>query len=239
MVKNADVLICDSREIEKYIAREYGKYDPRTTFIAYGAETQHSKLDDTDPSFLAWCEEKGVRPGEYYLVVGRFVPENNYKVMIKEFMKSDSAKSFVLVTGVEGNSFYEALRQSTHFDTDSRIRFVGTVYDKELLKKIREKAYGYFHGHEVGGTNPSLLESMGSTDLNLLLDVGFNREVGRDCALYWTKEEGSLAGLIQKADSMGAGDIETLGARAKQRIREHYSWDYIVDSYEAFFLSQP
>ena len=58
------------------------------------------------------------------------------------------------------------------------------MYDQELLKKIRENAYGYFHGHEVGGTNPSLLEALGSTDLNLLLDVGFNREVGRrQCSL--------------------------------------------------------
>lgn len=60
-----------------------------------------------------------------------------------------------------------------HFKSDKRIRFVGTVYDQELLKKIRENAYAYFHGHTVGGTNPSLIEALGSTDLNLLVDVGF------------------------------------------------------------------
>ena len=85
---------------------------------------------------------------------------------------------------------------------DKRIRFVGTVYDQELLKKIRENAYGYFHGHEVGGTNPSLLEALGSTDLNLLLDVSFNREVALDNALYWNKTDGNLANLIEKADLM-------------------------------------
>ncbi|ETJ25548.1 Glycosyltransferase, partial [human gut metagenome] len=68
---------------------------------------------------------------------------------------------------------YEELRQKTGFDKDERIKFVGTVYDQELLKKIRENAYGYLHGHEVGGTNPSLLEALATTDLNLLLDVGF------------------------------------------------------------------
>ena len=67
--------------------------------------------------------------------------------------------------------------------------------------KIRENAYGYFHGHEVGGTNPSLLEALGSTRLNLLLDVGFNREVAEDAAIYWNKEDGNLAGLIDCADS--------------------------------------
>ena len=72
------------------------------------------------------------------------------------------------------------LDNKLHFSKDKRIKFVGTVYDKELLKKIRENAYAYFHGHEVGGTNPSLLEALGATKLNLLLGVGFNREVAED-----------------------------------------------------------
>jgi len=59
--------------------------------------------------------------------------------------------------------------------------------------KIRENAYGYIHGHEVGGTNPSLLEALGSTELNMLLSVVFNREVAGDAVLYWDKKNGSLA----------------------------------------------
>ena len=70
---------------------------------------------------------------------------------------------------------------------DKRIKFVDTVYDKQLLKKIRENAYGYFHGHEVGGTNPSLLEALASTKINLLLNVEFNKEVAKDGALYWNR----------------------------------------------------
>ena len=89
--------------------------------------------------------------------------------MIEEYMKSNTKKDFVLITNVEQNKFYEDLRITTNFESDSRIKFVGTVYDQELLKKIRENAYGYIHGHEVGGTNPSLLEALASTKLNLLL----------------------------------------------------------------------
>ena len=110
------------------------------------------------------------------------------------------------------------------------------VYDQELLKKIRENAYGYFHGHEVGGTNPSLLEALGSTELNLLLDVGFNREVAEDGALYWTKEEGNLAKLIEEADELASDVITALGDKAKERIREWYSWEYITAEYEKVFL---
>ena len=97
-------------------------------------------------------------------MVGRFVPENSFEVMIREFMKSGSKKDFALITNVN-DKFLNELEEKLHFKSDKRIKFVGTVYDQELLKKIRENAYAYFHGHTVGGTNPSLIEALGSTDL--------------------------------------------------------------------------
>jgi len=234
MTKHCDLLICDSKNIEKYIHDEYGKYNPKTTFIAYGAETRKSKLTDDDSKLTAWYKEKGLSPKSYYLVVGRFVPENNYETMIREFMKSHSKRDFALITNVS-DKFLEELKEKTHFDQDPRIKFVGTVYDKELLMKIRENAYGYFHGHEVGGTNPSLLEALGSTDLNLLLDVGFNREVAEDAALYWHKQPGSLSSLIDQADNMNAGEITELGEKSSQRVVEAYSWQHIADEYKQLF----
>lgn len=234
MTKHCDLLICDSKNIEKYIHDEYGKYNPKTTFIAYGAETRKSKLTDDDPKLTAWYKEKGLSPKSYYLIVGRFVPENNYETMIREFMKSHSKRDFALITNVS-DKFLEELKEKTHFDQDPRIKFVGTVYDKELLMKIRENAYGYFHGHEVGGTNPSLLEALGSTDLNLLLDVGFNREVAEDAALYWNKQPGNLASLIDQADNMNAGEITELGEKSSQRVVEAYSWQHIADEYKQLF----
>lgn len=234
MTKHCDLLICDSKNIEKYIHDEYGKYNPKTTFIAYGAETRKGKLADDDPKLIAWYKEKGLSPKSYYLVVGRFVPENNYETMIREFMKSHSKRDFALITNVS-DKFLEELKEKTHFDQDPRIKFVGTVYDKELLMKIRENAYGYFHGHEVGGTNPSLLEALGSTDLNLLLDVGFNREVAENSALYWTKQSGNLASLVDWADGMNADEISELGKKASLRIVEAYSWQHIADEYEGCF----
>jgi len=236
MVKHADLLICDSINIEKYIKEDYKKYNPKTIFIAYGADIEKSKLSDDDETLLKWYKEKRVKAKEYYLVVGRFVPENNYETMITEFMKSNTTKDFVLITNVEQNKFYEQLRKKTGFDKDSRIKFVGTVYDQELLKKIRENAYGYLHGHEVGGTNPSLLEALATTDLNILLDVGFNREVGMDGALYFNKEEGSLSKLID--NELDNKVILNLGIKAKDRIVEEYSWINIVDKYEKLIVSQ-
>lgn len=235
MVKNCDLLICDSKNIERYIHEEYSKYDPQTTYISYGAETRRSALSDDDPALLAWYEEKGLSPKSYYLVVGRFVPENNYETMIREFMLSNSKRDFALITNVS-DRFLEELKQRTHFDEDPRIKFVGTVYDQELLMKIRENAYAYLHGHEVGGTNPSLLEALGSTDLNLLLDVGFNREVAEDAALYWTKKTGDLASVIEQAESLGIDVVQKIGRCAHERVRGSYAWRRIAGEYYRVFI---
>lgn len=236
MTKRADLLVCDSKNIEKYILETYASYHPNTTFISYGAETRRGSLADDDEKLLNWYNEKGLSAKCYYLVVGRFVPENNYETMIREFMASKTEKTFAIITNVN-DKFLEELEQKLHYRSDSRIQFVGTVYDQELLMKIRENAYGYFHGHEVGGTNPSLLEALSSTDLNLLLDVGFNREVAEDSAIYWAKASGDLARLIEKADALSADEITALGEKAKNRIATAYSWEFIASEYENLFLA--
>jgi rhamnosyltransferase len=235
MVKHSDFIICDSKNIEKYIQETYQKYHPVTTFIAYGSNVTPSALKDDDPKFTEWLSSKGLVAGNYYLSVGRFVPENNFKTMIREFMASKSKKNFAIMT-TENDKFYRQLKEKLHFEKDPRIKFVGTVYDPELLKKIRENAFAYLHGHSVGGTNPSLLEALGSTPLNLLFDVGFNREVGEDGALYWTKEPGNLSKLIESVEAFSKEQIAMYSSKAKKRIIEEYSWSHIIDLYEKEFI---
>lgn len=237
MVKHADFIICDSKEIERYINELYSQYNPKTTFIAYGADTQKSTLADDDVKFNEWLKSNDIQESEYYLIVGRFVPENNYELMIREFIKSKSKKNLVIISNVEKNKFYDQLAKSTNFDRDKRIKFVGTVYDEQLLKKIREKAYGYLHGHEVGGTNPSLLEALATTKLNLLLDVAFNKEVGAEGAVYFNKQAGNLSGLIDRCDKMSNEQITSLDKKSTEVINTRYSWTKIVNDYEAIFLN--
>ena len=233
MVKHADLLVCDSKNIEQYIQEDYKQYQPKTTYIAYGTDTAPSNLKAEDTKVRNWYQEKGINENGYYLVVGRFVPENNYETMIREFIKSKSKKDFVLITNVEQNKFYDQLLQDTGFDKDIRVKFVGTVYDQELLKYIRENAFAYFHGHEVGGTNPSLLEALASTKLNLLLDVGFNREVGEQSAIYWKKDE--LSQVIEKVEQFDAKMIDELDRQSNQRIADAFTWEKIVTDYEKLF----
>ena len=236
MVKHSDLLICDSKGIQQYINKEYKKFNPKTIFIAYGADVQKSKMNDEDKKILDWYKRFNIKTKNYYLIVGRFVPENNYETIITEFIASNSKKDLVIITNVEKNKFYQELLQKTNFQSDSRIKFVGTIYDDELLKKIRENAYAYIHGHEVGGTNPSLLEALASTQLNLLLNVNFNKEVAEDGAIYFTKKHGILKQLIYKADNYSNDFINQMGEKAKKRIIKNYSWEVIISKYEKIFV---
>ncbi len=245
MVKEADLLVCDSKEMERYIQTEYASVSPQTCYLSYGADlpgdrTGHSGNDglpEKSASLYAdWLASHNLEEGAYALVVGRFVPENNYETMIREYLTSSVSIPLVLICNVEKNKLYENLQQTFSIESNPRICFAGTVYDTALLTEIRKGAAVYLHGHEVGGTNPSLLEALASTDVNLLLDVPFNREVGEEAALYWTKEEGSLAKQLAFAVKLSLPQKKAFGCRAKNRIRDAYTWDQIVDGYEALFL---
>lgn len=237
MIKNCDLAICDSLGIQNYIEKTYKKYHPNTTYIAYGANIDNNFSYD-DKKLEAWYSQHDLKKNVYYLIVGRFVPENNFEIMIKEFMKSNSKKDLVIITNLENNKFYENLKNGTDFEKDNRIKFVGTVYDQELLKAIRINAFAYIHGHSVGGTNPSLLEAMATTNINLLLNVEFNIEVGDSAAIYWGKQPNSLSEIINNVETFSDEYIQKLGKEAKKVIKDRYSWDFIINQYENLFLKK-
>ena len=236
MVRYSDLLICDSKNIEKYIQSTYRCYHPQTIHIAYGMDLIESPLNDDSPVLIDWYRKNRLKKKGYYLVVGRFVPENSFSIIIPAFMRSHTKRDLVIIT-TTNDRFQKELEKDFHYKVDPRIKFVGTVYDQGLLKKIRENAYAYLHGHTVGGTNPSLIEALGSTDLNLLVDVCFNREVGEDNALYWKMDISDLAEMIDRADIMRPEEIRKLGKKAKKRVSEEYTWEKITQQYEELFLS--
>lgn len=232
LVKNSDKIICDSIGIKDYILNKYNSIRSNdVSYIAYGCDLSNSKTDYE--SYSNWIKQHNVSPNNYYLVVGRFVPENNFELIIKEYMLSNTTKKLLIISNVEQNSFYNYLQNKLHFFNDNRIIFAGTCYDSELVKKIREEAFCYIHGHSVGGTNPSLLEALGATKLNLLYDVPFNREVGSEECLYFSSQSGCLSNLINQIDQ----DYISLQNKfnPKSVIEKRFKWDFIVEQYEKFF----
>ncbi|WP_029188508.1 beta 1-4 rhamnosyltransferase Cps2T [Streptococcus suis] len=232
MVKYADLIIADNEGIEDYIQSEY--LATNTRFIAYGTDLSPTKLTKESEQVRQYFTNWNIKEKEFYLIIGRFVPENNYVTAIREFMASNTRRDLVIVANHEGSAYFQKLKDETGFISDKRIKFVGTVYDQELLKYLRKECRAYIHGHEVGGTNPSLLEALAQTNENLVLGVDFNRKVALECARYWSKESGSLSQLINQIDE-NAEAVE-LGEIAKKHMKDEYTWEKIVQEYEELFL---
>ena len=233
MTRHADLVISDNPGIESYIKEAYPC--SKTTYIAYGTDLSPTSLNSQDNKVREFYQKWQTQEKNYYLILGRFVPENNYETAIREFMASSTKRDLVIICNQEGNPYFEELRARTGFDQDPRVKFVGTVYDQDLLKYIRKEAFAYIHGHEVGGTNPGLLEALAQTDLNLVLGVSFNQTVAKDTAQYWTKETGNLAHLIDQVDPLE--DVSEWGQRAKANMKQNFTWEKIVGEYEELFLS--
>ena len=233
MTRHADLVISDNPGIESYIKEAYPW--SKTTYIAYGTDLSPTSLTSQDRKVREFYQKWQTQEKNYYLILGRFVPENNYETAIREFMTSSTKRDLVIICNHEGNPYFEELRARTGFDQDPRVKFVGTVYDQDLLKYIRKEAFAYIHGHEVGGTNPGLLEALAQTDLNLVLGVSFNQTVAKDTAQYWTKETGNLAYLINQVDTLE--DVSEWGQLAKTNMKQNFTWQKIVDEYEELFLS--
>ncbi len=233
MTRHADLVISDNPGIESYIKEAYPW--SKTTYIAYGTDLSPTSLNSQYNKVREFYHKWQIQEKNYYLILGRFVPENNYETAIREFMASSTNRYLVIICNHEGHPFFEELRVRTGFDQDPRVKFVGTVYDQDLLKYIRKEAFAYIHGHEVGGTNPGLLEALAQTDLNLVLGVSFNQTVAKDTAQYWTKETGNLAHLIDQVDSLK--DVSEWGQLAKANMKQNFTWEKIVGEYEELFLS--
>jgi rhamnosyltransferase len=233
MVKASDHVVADNPVIQRYMIDKYPELQGKTSCIAYGATVPSTLLPFKETRLLEKFPQ--LQPHDYYLIVGRFVPENNYELILREYKASSSQKPLVIITNVERNAFYDALQASTDFESDPRILVVGPQYDQRILTSIRAHALAYLHGHSAGGTNPSLLEALATTSVNVVYDVSFNREVAQDAALYFTNESGSLRVAMAKTEAMSASQRQQMADLAKARIQTDFSWTKIVNQYQALF----
>lgn len=229
MLNYADKIVCDAKGIKKYISEKYPHLQDKCTCIAYGAEKiSFSKINEEKI-----LKEYKLKSKSYCLMVGRCVPEDNYELVIKDFMQSKIDKDLIIVTNYKHNPYYEKLKELTNFETDKRIKFINGVYDKNKLATLRKNAYLYIHGHSVGGTNPSLIEAMSLTNVNILYDVCFNKDIGGKSCLYF-KDQGSLTKLLDNTNSIDK-KAKKMGEEAKKIVSENFTWPIIVSKYKELF----
>lgn len=219
-VKYADYCIADSLAIKSYLDQKY-RMDAR--FISYGADIH-------DVPDITLIGSFGIIPKEYLLLIARMEPENNI-VPILEGFRLSGTKLKLLVVGSTFNDFGNRLVEK--YSNDSNIIFVGSVYDMDQLNALRYYSCLYFHGHSVGGTNPSLLEAMASDALICAHDNPFNRSVlGTDS--FYFKDSFQISMAIDNANSETERMLWIYNN--KEKIRSAHSWDSIISSYEKLFF---
>jgi rhamnosyltransferase len=216
MIKSSNLVICDSKSIQNYVTSKYKH--PLTEYISYGAD-QKEYSSSFDKRILNY------QPG-YYLIVARFVPENNFEYIINEFTKSTTQRNLIIISNIENNRYYDYLANNTNLLKDKRIIIFGPLYEQNSLSIMRKNAYCYIHGHSVGGTNPSLLEAMLHTKLIFSYDVNFNREVLTKNGYYFGKTS-SLSNLIKDCDNLTNSFITNLHKFNLNRLKENYNWSMV------------
>ncbi|HWZ04088.1 MAG TPA: DUF1972 domain-containing protein [Mucilaginibacter sp.] len=219
-VKYSQFYISDSLIIKSYLGE---KYNIESKYIPYGADLFSEEEREQVDNGEALKED-------YFLLMARMEPENNIETILEGFNNSNSHRKFK-VLGSTDNRFGKFI---THkFKNDERIEFKGSIYNTGKVRALQNNSYLYFHGHSVGGTNPSLLEAMASEALIAAHNNPFNQSVLHTDAFYFSNanEVRNLVETVQRKETEKIMVNNNL-----RKIKYQFNWERIIDQYEAFIL---
>ncbi|WP_205509338.1 DUF1972 domain-containing protein [Longitalea arenae] len=218
-VRFSHYYIADSVVIQSYLQ---SKYAIASEHIPYGAEIHYNE----DENLL---QEYGVKKNGYFLLMARMAAENNIEMILDGFHASNSTKKFLVVGSVDNKPGRQLVQK---FGNDERIVFTGGIYNHpQKIHSLKVYSNLYFHGHSVGGTNPSLLEAMASRALIAAHDNPFNRSVLQQDAFYFSSCN-EVREIIENTHRNGREMV--MINNNLQRIREQFSWDHVIKKYEDF-----
>jgi glycosyltransferase involved in cell wall biosynthesis len=214
-------LVTDARAMQAYYREQY---DAGSVFIPYSGDVGDAPSDECLSRF-------GVEKDQYYLVVARMEPENNVDLIIREYRASGLSKPLIVVGGSPYPTDYS---DRVVAESHGVVRCVGGIFESAILNGLYRNCAAYLHGHEVGGTNPSLLRAMHWGAACIPIDVVFHREVlGTDNPFFGTAP-GALAALLLAIDTAD-DERRRLGHAARDRARRLYRWGAVADAYAGLF----
>jgi glycosyltransferase involved in cell wall biosynthesis len=219
-VKSSDYLIADSIGIQNYLRNTYQK---SSKYIAYGAEL--FKQPD-----LGVLENYGVKANQYNLLIARMEPENNIETILDGAVAASENQPFLVIGKHDVNSFGAHLKEK--YKDHPYIKFVGGLYNQDHLNNLRYFSRLYFHGHSVGGTNPSLLEAMASNTLIIAHRNEFNGNILNDDAFYFESATDVARYIDQVKDKT---QYQVFLDHNKTKIEQLFSWASINQQYLDFF----
>jgi glycosyltransferase involved in cell wall biosynthesis len=214
-------MVTDAQVIQDYYL---ARHSAPSTMIAYGGEVER-RPDRT--TVRKWR----VEPNRYVLYVSRLEPENNAHLVIEAFKKVRTAYRLLVVGDAPYAEQYIASLKA-RAKGDKRIVFTGFVFGQDY-RALQQNAYCYVHATEVGGTHPALLEAMGYGNCVLTLATPENIEAVGEAGIPYI-DEYDLAAKLRRVLRDGSL-VHAYRHRAQLRIQKHYTWEGVVDQYEALF----
>ena len=218
-VVTSDHLVADHPVVRDYFKNKYSR---RVTYIPYGAEI----FQNPDSAKL---EQLNLNPYQYDLLIARMEPENNIEMILNGVQSSNSERTMILIGDIS-NEYGKGLLKK--FGGDPRIKFAGKIFDKEILDNLRFHSNIYFHGHSVGGTNPSLIEAMACSALICAHRNEFNEYILQDNAYYFSNAEE----ILYYRDNLQKAEGEEKIRQNISSVGQDYSWGSIIDQYEDLFI---
>lgn len=216
-------LIADNPGILSHLAtRARGS---KITMIPYGADA----IRDADPARIAAL---GVSPRRYAIVVARLEPENSILEIVRAYSRRPRRHRLVVVGGLDpaGNRYHRRVLDAA----GPEVLFAGPIYDRDRIAALRFFARLYVHGHQVGGTNPSLVEALGAGNPVLARDNGFNHWVAGPAAAFFTSESDCAQALDTLIDDEAA--LARMADASRRRHAERFTWERVLDEYAALLL---
>jgi glycosyltransferase involved in cell wall biosynthesis len=217
-VRSSHYLIADSIGIQSYLK---DKYAVEAAYIAYGTDV----ITENRPNLISPLQ---LLPDNYCLLIARMQTDNNVETIIKGYLASNMTMPLIIVGNYEHNKTGKAWysKYNSH-----HIRFVGGIYQRDVLDQLRRHCYFYFHGHSCGGTNPSLLEAMACGTHIIAHNNIFNSSILQTHAYYFENENEITAVL----------NVEKPQLNVKQQcmeiILENFTLDIIHQQTENYLLA--
>lgn len=217
-----DEIITDSIEMNKVYRNKFGK---KSTVIAYGSTILVTKKSKA-------LEKLKLKKKEYYLIVGRLIPDNNADLIVDGFLNSNTKKKLIIVGDVHYKDHYA---NNIKKNTDERIIFTGYVKDQNILAELYYNCYVYIHGHEYGGTNPTMINAMAHGCAIIALDTVFNKEMLQNkFGLFFKKKSSSVTSLVNFCEKE-SNKMEEFRINSVKGITNKYDWDNITNQYFKVF----
>lgn len=209
-------LVADHPEIKRHLSSRV-RADKITT-IAYGAERVTAAPADLLKPF-------GLEPGRFLTVIARPEPENSLLEIVTGFSRKQRGMPLVVLGRYDqNNSFHRSVVQAA----SDEVKFVGAIYDKPVVQALRFHSAAYVHGHQVGGTNPSLVEALGAGNAVIAHDNRFNRWVAGKGAAYFSGADEFAAVM----DQLTEPQLAELRLGAMRRFEDGLTWAHILGEYE-------